>query len=77
MAAAQKVADQIAEEYGVSLEWEDDVLHFKRSGVTGKLVLTEHTAHMEITLGLMFKMFGSAIEEHVRANMKKVFASKA
>lgn len=76
-AAAQKVAEQIAEEYQMSLEWEDDVLHFRRTGVSGFLALTEHTAHLEIKLGLMFKLFAATIEEHVRNNMRKVFAGKS
>ncbi|HSY29450.1 MAG TPA: polyhydroxyalkanoic acid system family protein, partial [Burkholderiaceae bacterium] len=29
-AAAQKVVDQLAEEYGVNAEWEGDTLNFKR-----------------------------------------------
>ena len=33
--AAQKVADAMADEYGLECEWEGDVLHFERSGVQG------------------------------------------
>ncbi len=73
-AAAQKVAAQLAEEYGIESEWEGDVLHFKRSGVSGTLELNEHAAQMEITLGFMLKAFAATIEEHVHKNMKKVFA---
>ncbi|HEX7642165.1 MAG TPA: polyhydroxyalkanoic acid system family protein [Burkholderiaceae bacterium] len=73
-AAAQKVADQLAEEYGIESEWDGDVLHFKRSGVSGTLELTDHVAQMEIKLGFMLKAFGATIEEHVHKNIKKVFA---
>ncbi len=74
-AAAQKVVDQLAEEYGIEAEWEGDVLHFKRSGVSGTLALSANTAQMDITLGFLFMAFSSTIEEKVQQNMKKVFAS--
>ena len=73
-AAAQKVAEHLTEEYGIAAEWEEDVLHFKRSGVSGTLELSEHMAQMNITLGFMLKAFSSTIEEKVQKNMKKVFA---
>lgn len=76
-AAAQKVADQMAEEYDMSSEWEGDVLVFKRSGVSGKLALSEQQAHLEISLGFLLKAFAPTIEEKVTAKMKKVFSSKA
>lgn len=72
-AAAQKVADQLAEEYGMESEWDGDVLHFKRSGVSGTLELAEHEARMDITLGFLMKAFSSTIEQKIQANIKKVF----
>jgi len=74
-AAAQKVADQLAEEYGVSAEWDGDMLNFRRSGVSGTLELSPHEAQLEITLGFMLKAFAATIEEHIHKNMKKVFAA--
>jgi putative polyhydroxyalkanoate system protein len=73
-AAAQKVADQLVEEYGIEAEWEGDVLQFKRSGVSGTLELGEHVAQMDIKLGFLMMAFSSVIEEKVKENMKKVFA---
>ena len=76
-AAAQKVADQMAEEYDMSAEWDGDVLKFKRSGVSGKLMVAEKEAHIEISFGFLFKAFAPTIEEKVAAKMKKVFSAKA
>ena len=77
LAAAQKVADQMAEEYEMSAAWDGDVLEFKRSGVSGKLTVFETEAHLEINLGFLFKAFAPTIEEKVAAKMKKVFSAKA
>ena len=68
------MADQLSQEYDIEAEWDGDVLHFKRSGVSGTLELGEHVAQMDITLGFLFKAFSSTIEEKVQKNMKKVFA---
>lgn len=76
-AAAQKVADQMAKEYEMASEWDGDVLHFKRSGVSGRLTVGEQEAHLEISLGFLLKAFASAIEEKVSTKMKKVFGAKS
>jgi putative polyhydroxyalkanoate system protein len=72
-AAAQKVVDQLAEEYGVTAEWDGDTLNFQRSGVSGTLQLSVHEVQLEIKLGFMLKAFSATIEEHVHKNMQKVF----
>ncbi len=73
--AAQKVADTIADEYGLTCEWEGDVLHFERSGVQGQMTLEKKKVEMFIRLGFMMSAFSSTIEAKVSENMKKVFGS--
>lgn len=73
-AAAQKVADQMAEEFDVSSEWNGDVLRFNRTGVSGLLKISETDATLEITLGFLLKAFAPAIEEKIAAKMERVFA---
>lgn len=71
--AAQKVADAIADEYGLACEWDGDVLHFERSGVQGQMTLEKKKVEMFIRLGFMMSAFSSTIEAKVAENMKKVF----
>lgn len=73
-AAAQTVADKMAEEYEFVSIWEGDVLSFSRSGVSGTLAILEKEARLDITLGFMLKGFSTAIESKVTQNMEKVFA---
>lgn len=75
--AAQKVAEQMAAEYGMSAEWQGDVLLFSRSGVSGRLTLSAQLAQLEISLGFFLKSFAPAIEEKVAAKMRRVFAHPA
>lgn len=72
-AAAQKVADQMVIDYEMVAEWQEDVLSFKRTGFSGTLALTQGSAQLDITLGIMLKGFSKKIEEQVTKNMAKVF----
>ncbi len=76
-AAAQKVVDQLVEEYDLVTEWEGNVLFFKRSGVSGTLALHDKQAQLEITLGFLLKAFAPKISAQIEKNMKKVFSAKA
>lgn len=76
-AAAQKVADRMAAEYGLACRWEGTVLRFGRSGVEGSLTLGGQRAAMQITLGFMMGAFAPAIEAKVAENMRKVFGAAA
>lgn len=75
--AAQKVADQLAETYDMTAEWNGDVLSFKRSGVSGTLTVYADEARVEITLGFLLKAFGSSIEAQVSKKMQEVFSGAA
>jgi putative polyhydroxyalkanoate system protein len=72
-AAAEKVADEMASEFDMAIDWQGDVLSFKRSGVSGTLTLLDQAAQLDITLGFMLKAFAPKIEEKVSENMAKVF----
>jgi putative polyhydroxyalkanoate system protein len=74
-AAAQKVADKLAGEYGLQCRWEGDVLRFERSGVEGTLALGERQADLRIRLGLLMGAFRSTIEAKVAESMRKVCAA--
>jgi len=73
--AAQKVADKIAQEYGLACAWNGDVLHFERSGVQGSLTLDNEQVEMSIKLGFLMSAFAPAIEAKVTESMKKVFGA--
>jgi putative polyhydroxyalkanoate system protein len=72
-AAAQKVADKLAGEYGLQCKWEGDVLRFERSGVEGTLALGERQAALRIRLGLLMGAFRSTIEAKVAESLRKTF----
>lgn len=75
-AVAEKVAGEMATGFEMAIQWEGDVLSFKRSGVSGTLRLLDREALLDITLGFMLKAFAAKIEDKVSGNMVKVFATK-
>jgi len=74
-AAAQKVADKLASDYGLDCRWDGDVLRFERSGVEGMLTLGEQQAALRIKLGFLMGAFAPTIEQKVTESMRKVFAN--
>jgi putative polyhydroxyalkanoate system protein len=72
-AAAQKVADKIAEDYDMDTEWEGDILYFERNGVEGALTLEKKSVEVEIQLGFLMSAFAGTIEDKIRENIDKVF----
>lgn len=73
-AAAQKVADKLSGDYGLTCKWAGDVLRFERSGVDGTLTLGAREAALRIKLGMLMSAFAPTIEQKVADSMRKVFA---
>jgi len=75
-AAAQKVADKFAAEYGVACRWEgENVLRFERTGVDGALTLGDQRAALRIKLGFLMGAFAGAIESKAADKMRRVFTA--
>ena len=72
--AAQKVADDLAQEYGMDSAWEGDVLRFTRSGVDGQLTVSKDQVVLDAKLGFVLSAFRHRIEEHVNENFDRYFA---
>ncbi len=73
-AAAQKVADEMAESFDMESEWEGNTLNFSRSGVTGQLVVTKNSVEMTAKLGFLLSAFKPKIEAQIESNFDKYFA---
>lgn len=76
-AAARKMADRMAAEYDMAADWDGNKLNFKRSGLSGTLVLHEKKVQLDVTLGALLAIFAVSIEEKIVQQMNKVFSEKA
>ncbi len=72
---AQKAADDLAKDYDLVSEWEDDTLHFHRSGVDGHMHVTEHYIDLNVRLGFLLRPFKSAFEHHIERNIDTLLAA--
>lgn len=73
-AAAQKVADEMSREFGMTCEWEGNTLYFERTGVTGELCVSKSQIEMTAELGFLLSAFKARIEEQVHRNFDAYFA---
>lgn len=67
--AADKIARQLDEEFDLAYEWDDNVLIFKRSGVSGELVVEKKEVHIRVRLGFLLM----AIRPRVEAEIHRFF----
>ena len=70
-AAAQKVADQLAEEYDVQSHWEGDTLRFARSGVDGLLQIAPDEVRLQVKLGFLLAAFRPAIQARIEQSLDR------
>lgn len=63
--AAEKIASQLDEEFDLAYEWDDNVLTFKRSGVSGELVVEKKEVHIRVRLGFLLMAIRPRIEAEI------------
>ena len=63
--AAEKIASQLDEELDLAYEWDDNVLLFKRSGVSGELVVEKKEVHIRVRLGFLLMAIRPRIEAEI------------
>ena len=71
---AQKLAEKLAREHGVSYEWQGDVLTFKRSGVDGRIEVGEDRVAVEVKLGLLLSAMGGMLKGEIERALDKALA---
>lgn len=63
--AAEKIARQLDEGFDLAYEWDDNVLVFKRSGVSGELVVEKKEVHIRVRLGFLLFAIRPRVEEEI------------
>jgi putative polyhydroxyalkanoate system protein len=72
----QKAADEFAGEYGVSCEWRGNTLHFHRSGIDGRVHVTDSEFHLEVTLGFMMRRLKGRIVAHIERDLDQALEER-
>lgn len=72
-AAAQRVADDMAQNFEMSTEWDGNALHFSRAGVSGSLTVWRDRVVLDARLGGLLGVFRSRIEERLHDDFDRYF----
>jgi putative polyhydroxyalkanoate system protein len=64
-AAAEHMAAELKEEFDLNFAWAGEVMHFKRSGISGELTLEIEEVVLNIHLGFFLSALKPSIEREV------------
>jgi putative polyhydroxyalkanoate system protein len=76
-AAAQQVAADLQQRFGLRYAWDGDRCTFERAGLAGELVVGASDVRLECTLGFLLTAIKPAIEREVHREFDQRFASPA
>ena len=64
-AAAEHMASELKDEFDLDYAWEGEVMHFKRTGVSGQLALDNEDVVLSIRLGFFLAALKPSVEREV------------
>ena len=64
--AADELAADLAEKFGIDYGWDGDVIHFERPGAYGSIAVGAHEIHISAELGILLIMLKTRIEDEIR-----------
>ena len=64
-ASAEHMAAELNEEFDLAYTWSDDVMRFKRPGVSGELSVDEREVALNIRLGFLLFALKPTIEREI------------
>ncbi|GIX36659.1 MAG: hypothetical protein KatS3mg126_2438 [Lysobacteraceae bacterium] len=72
-AAVERVAKQMAERFDVDYEWDGSTLHFRRSGVDGRIELGRNKVVVVARLGLLLSALRGSVENAIHEYIDREF----
>jgi len=71
--AADELSVDLARKFGIEYGWEDEVIHFERPGVSGRIDVRETELRIRARLGFMLMMLKGPIEQEIVRYLEKHF----
>jgi putative polyhydroxyalkanoate system protein len=72
--SVERVAKHIAEKFDVQYDWSGNTLNFNRSGVDGKIAVTEKQVHVFANLSFMLSMIKGPVEQEIHRYLEDEFS---
>ncbi len=73
-AAAQKVADDMQQAFDMKSEWDGNVVHFTRSGVSGTMTVSKDGVSLDAKLGFLLSALKPRIEAKISEDFERYFS---
>ena len=70
--AAERVANDLQERYGLAYEWNGDDLDFDRPGISGCMHVSRNAIALDVSLGFLLSPLKPTIEREIGAQLDKV-----
>ncbi|MBO3277822.1 polyhydroxyalkanoic acid system family protein [Pseudomonas schmalbachii] len=68
---AEKLGERFAREYGLSHGWRGNTLVFQRTGVDGRIDVSEDRVVVDIRLGLLLSAMGGVLKSEIERGLDK------
>jgi putative polyhydroxyalkanoate system protein len=72
----QKEVDALSAEYDLSSEWHGNTLHFHRSGLEGRMHVTDSEVRLHATLGFLLRPFRGKLIDHVERSFDRLLPER-
>lgn len=73
VAAADKLCEELASKFDIDYGWDEDTIHFERSGVNGSISVLENEIGIQAKLGFMLMMLKDPIEQEIVRHLQTHF----
>ena len=71
--AADQLAQDLADKFDIDYGWDEDTIHFERTGVKGTIKVDGKQIHILAELGFMLAFFKDRLESEIRRYLKDHF----
>jgi putative polyhydroxyalkanoate system protein len=76
-AAAERIADELSDEFDIDYGWNGNILEFQRSGVAGSITVDKTHVEIYARLGLLLILMRPRIEREIHRFCDENFGTKA
>lgn len=73
-AVVERIAADMQQRFGVTNQWQGDVLQFSGSGVNGAISVSADNVHVTAQLGMLLSAFRGKIEQDIREKLEQQLA---
>lgn len=71
---ADRIADDLKEQYSLRSNWQGDALHVQGNGISGQLLVDEHNIELQVKLGFALKLMEGPIRSVIERTIDEELA---